>query len=71
MVIEYDCGILEGVVMILYIEGGDVKVVLIELVLGCVVLEDIFKLGIDEVLIFCNILLDEKWCKVINDNFVD
>lgn len=57
--------------MMFYIEGGDEKVLLCELVLGCVVVEDVLKLGLEEVLILCNILIDEKWCDVIDENFVD
>ncbi len=71
VVTEHDCGTLEGVVMTPHIEGGDVKVALTELALGRVVSEDILKPGTDEVLIPRNTLLDEKWCKVINDNSVD
>lgn len=57
--------------MMFYIEGGDVKVVLIEFVLGCVVVEDVLKFGIEEVLILCNILIDEKWCQIMEENLVD
>lgn len=59
VVIEYDCGIMQGVLMIFLIEGGDVVEFLGECVLGCVVVQDVFKLGMDEVIVLAGILIDE------------
>lgn len=57
--------------MILLIEGGDVVELFCECVLGCVVVEDVIKFGIDEVLVECNVLLDEVLVDMFEVNFVD
>lgn len=57
--------------MILLIEGGDVVELLCECVLGCVVVEDVFKLGINEVLVECNVFLDEVLVDMFEVNLVD
>lgn len=71
VVIEDDCGILEGIIMMLVIEGGDVKELLCDCVLGCVIVEDVLKLGIVDILVLCNMLLYEYWCDLLEVNFVD
>lgn len=71
VVIEDDCGIYEGIMMILVIEGGDVKELLCDCVLGCVIVEDVLKLGIVDIFVLCNMLLYEQWCDLLEENFVD
>lgn len=61
VVIEIDCGIEYGLLMLLYIEGGDVVELFGECVFGCVIVCDVFKLGSDEVIVLVGILIDEKW----------
>lgn len=68
VIIEVDCGIIEGLIMILIVEGGDVVELLKDCVLGCVVVEDVFLLGNDEdLIVICNILLDEVWVVKLED----
>jgi DNA-directed RNA polymerase subunit beta' len=71
VVIEDDCGTLEGVVMTPVIEGGDVKEPLRERVLGRVTAEDVLKPGSADILIPRNTLLDESKCDLLEAESVD
>ncbi len=72
VIVEDDCGSVEGLVVKPLIEGGDVVEPLKDRVLGRVVAEDIIKPGTDgEVLIPRNTLLDEKLCDSIDKASVD
>ena len=71
VVIEDDCGTLEGVVMTPVIEGGDVKEPLRERVLGRVTAEDVLKPGSADILIPRNTLLDESYCDLLEQESVD
>ena len=71
VVIEDDCGTLEGVVMTPVIEGGDVKEPLRERVLGRVTAEDVLKPGSADILIPRNTLLDESYCDLLEAESVD
>ncbi|MBY6188687.1 DNA-directed RNA polymerase subunit beta' [Marinobacter hydrocarbonoclasticus] len=72
VIVEEDCGTLEGISVKPLIEGGDVVEPLRERVLGRVVAQDVIKPGTeDEVLIPRNTLLDEKWCDIIEANSLD
>ena len=71
VVIEDDCGTLEGVVMTPVIEGGDVKEPLRERVLGRVTAEDVLKPGSADILIPRNTLLDESYCDLLESESVD
>ncbi|KES16426.1 DNA-directed RNA polymerase, beta' subunit/160 kD subunit [Gilliamella apis SCGC AB-598-P17] len=71
VVIEDDCGTLEGVVMTPVIEGGDVKEPLRERVLGRVTAEDVLKPGSADILIPRNTLLDESYCDLLEEESVD
>ncbi|QSX33477.1 DNA-directed RNA polymerase subunit beta' [Shewanella avicenniae] len=71
VVIEDDCGTHEGLVMKPLIEGGDVVEPLRERVLGRVVAEDVYYPGTEEVLAPRNTLLDEAWCKKLEEASVD
>ncbi|MBW3141615.1 DNA-directed RNA polymerase subunit beta' [Ferrimonas balearica] len=72
VIVEQDCGSVEGISVKPLIEGGDVVEPLRERVLGRVVAQDVIKPGSeDEVLIPRNTLLDEKWCDLIEAHSVD
>nr|WP_246813857.1 DNA-directed RNA polymerase subunit beta' [Ferrimonas balearica] len=72
VIVEQDCGSVEGISVKPLIEGGDVVEPLRERVLGRVVAQDVIKPGTeDEVLIPRNTLLDEKWCDLIEAHSVD
>lgn len=71
VVIEDDCGTHEGLIMKPLIEGGDVVEPLRERVLGRVVAEDVYYPGTEEVLAPRNTLLDEAWCKKLEEASVD
>lgn len=71
VVIEDDCGIYEGIMMISVIEGGDVKESLRDRVLGRVIVEDVLKSGIVDIFVSRNTLLYEQWCDLLEENFVD
>ncbi|MBY6019838.1 DNA-directed RNA polymerase subunit beta' [Ferrimonas balearica] len=72
VIVEEDCGSVEGISVKPLIEGGDVVEPLRERVLGRVVAQDVIKPGTeDEVLIPRNTLLDEKWCDLIEAHSVD
>lgn len=68
VIIEIDCGIIEGLIMISIVEGGDVVESLKERVLGCVVVEDVYLSGNDEEpIVICNMLFDEVWVAKLED----
>ncbi|MCH1926348.1 DNA-directed RNA polymerase subunit beta' [Shewanella sp. C32] len=71
VVIEDDCGTHEGLVMKPLIEGGDVVEPLRERVLGRVVAEDVYYPGTEDVLAPRNTLLDEAWCRKLEEASVD
>ena len=71
VVIEDDCGTLEGLTMKPLIEGGDVVEPLRERVLGRVVALDVFFPGTEKVLAPRNTLLDEAWCDTLEENSID
>ncbi|MBY5923578.1 DNA-directed RNA polymerase subunit beta' [Ferrimonas balearica] len=72
VIVEQDCGSVEGISVKPLIEGGDVVEPLRERVLGRVVAQDVLKPGSEDVvLIPRNTLLDEKWCDVIEANSLD
>ncbi|MXP56518.1 DNA-directed RNA polymerase subunit beta' [Pantoea sp. Mhis] len=71
VVTEDDCGTFEGIMMTPVIEGGDVKESLRERVLGRVSAENILKPGTTEILILRNLLIDEHWCDIIEQNSID
>ncbi|CAL4318018.1 DNA-directed RNA polymerase subunit beta' [Buchnera aphidicola (Eriosoma grossulariae)] len=71
VVTEDDCKTDEGLVMTSLIEGGDVKEPLRERVLGRITAENIFKINSTIILIPKNVLLDEKWCNILENNSID
>lgn len=71
VVIEEDCGTLNGLTMKPLIEGGDVVEPLRERVLGRVVAEDVFYPGTENVLAPRNTLLDEAWCDLLEEHSID
>lgn len=71
VVIEDDCGTLDGVVMMPVIEGGDVKEPLRDRVLGRVLAEDLLKPGTADILIPRNTLLDEDNCDLLDKELID
>ncbi len=71
VVVEDDCGTVQGVMVQSLIEGGDVVEPLRERVLGRIVAEDVIKANSDEVIIPKGTLLDEAWCEQLDELGVD
>ena len=71
VVTEDDCGTTHGLLMMPLIEGGDVVEPLRERVLGRVIVEDVCKVGSDEVLVEAGTLLDESLVDVLEEESVD
>ena len=71
VVTEDDCGTEGGIVMTPIIEGGDVVERLRDRVLGRVVAEDVYKPGDDQIVVAKDVLLDEAWIDVLEQNSID
>lgn len=59
VVVEDDCGMLNGVVMKVLVEGGEVVEVLCDCIFGCVVVVDVVNLEMQEMLYELGMLFDE------------
>ncbi|QJC31747.1 DNA-directed RNA polymerase subunit beta' [Enterobacteriaceae endosymbiont of Donacia tomentosa] len=71
VITEDDCFTLKGIQISSIVTGGDIKEPLRERVLGRVTAENIFKPGLNEILIYRNTLLNEKYCDLLEKNTVD
>ncbi len=71
VVVEEDCGTLEGLAMTPLIEGGDVVEPLRERVLGRVTAEDIRSSEGDDVVVPAGTLLDERWVSQLEGLGID
>ncbi|MFT6834668.1 MAG: DNA-directed RNA polymerase subunit beta', partial [Francisellaceae bacterium] len=71
VVIEPDCGTINGLISSAVIEGGDVVIPIGTKVLGRVVAEPVFKPGSDEVLIDAGTLIDERLVDLIESEAID
>ncbi|WP_411360535.1 DNA-directed RNA polymerase subunit beta' [Pseudidiomarina salilacus] len=71
VIVQEDCGTLDGLYIKPLIEGGDVVEPLRERVLGRVVCDDVLVPGSNDVLIERNTLLDEKMCDLLEQHSID
>ena len=71
VVLQEDCGTINGLTMTPIIEGGDVVEPLAERVLGRVVVNDVLRQKDDEVLIPSGTMIDESMVSILEDNSVD
>jgi DNA-directed RNA polymerase subunit beta' len=71
VVVEFDCGTTDGLVLTPLIEGGDVVEPLRERVLGRVTAEPIVSAGSEEVLVPAGTLLDEIWVARLENLGID
>ncbi|MEQ1638534.1 MAG: DNA-directed RNA polymerase subunit beta' [Methylococcales bacterium] len=68
---EIDCGTRQGITMTPVIDGGDVVEALSERVLGRVLINDVYAVDGETIIVPDGSLLDEHWVKVLDDNSVD
>lgn len=71
VVTENNCKTNKGIILHALIEGGDIKETLYERVLGRVTIEDILQPYSKKIIIPKNTLLNEKWCEILEKNFID
>ncbi|MBX2824004.1 MAG: DNA-directed RNA polymerase subunit beta' [Gammaproteobacteria bacterium] len=71
VVVDPDCGTVNGLTMKPIIEGGDVVEALRERVLGRTTALDVMKPGTEEVIVPAGTLLDEEMVDLMEDNSVD
>lgn len=68
VIVEFDCGMLDGVVMCKLEEGGKVIEGLDECILGCVVLDDIYDFfNVDEFLVDVYLEINEECVEIIEN----
>ncbi|MCB1614872.1 MAG: DNA-directed RNA polymerase subunit beta', partial [Pseudomonadales bacterium] len=71
VITDLDCGTSEGLRMTPVIEGGDIIESLGDRILGRVVARDVFKPGVDEVIVPAGTMIDEKWVERIESFGID
>ncbi len=71
VILENDCGTVQGLEMMPLIEGGDVVEPLRERVLGRVVATDVLKQGGTEPVVKAGTLLDESWVEQLEQEGID
>ncbi len=70
VVTQKDCNTKNGISMFSIIEGNDIKESLKERILGRVLLEDIYCVNTNKILIKKNTLLNDKYCKLIEKSAI-
>ncbi|ABJ90503.1 DNA-directed RNA polymerase subunit beta' [Buchnera aphidicola] len=71
VITQTNCKTKKGILMNSLIEGGDIKETLKERVLGRITVENIYHLNSKNIIIPKNTLLNEKWCNILEKNFID